>query len=279
LLTGCGPSYRDGDYCAEVEYYNPNTGTRSTYTLKVELEERYMIKIYWPNGGWLDDDHFDPPVIDERGRCEFTSDRGYKYRVNIISSAESGECEYDDYDEDQDQDYEYDDDYGYNDGSPKAHTRTFEECTSELNMTYAEIQDYKNSFGEYIDMEYTDEMFQSMEEYVVNTRNLRAEYAPVQQEVYGGYIQKVTYFTGYGTVLCHTVIVKKAGIYYLMEVMGTLKCTMGTMTFDQSTNSWQDVIVKESPNAREMNGYRMRIVASSSSQAQIENTMNEFCNL
>jgi major membrane immunogen (membrane-anchored lipoprotein) len=25
--------FEDGTYCAEVEYYNPNTGTNSTYTL------------------------------------------------------------------------------------------------------------------------------------------------------------------------------------------------------------------------------------------------------
>ena len=30
--------YPDGTYCAEVEYYNPNTGTRSTYDLDVEVE-------------------------------------------------------------------------------------------------------------------------------------------------------------------------------------------------------------------------------------------------
>ena len=29
--------YPDGEYCAEVEYYNPNTGTRSTYTLNVHV--------------------------------------------------------------------------------------------------------------------------------------------------------------------------------------------------------------------------------------------------
>ena len=29
----------DGDYRADVQYYNPNTGTRATYTLTVEVEK------------------------------------------------------------------------------------------------------------------------------------------------------------------------------------------------------------------------------------------------
>ena len=30
--------YLDGTYCAEINYYNPNTGTNSTYNLNVEVE-------------------------------------------------------------------------------------------------------------------------------------------------------------------------------------------------------------------------------------------------
>ncbi len=29
----------DGDYCAEIKYYNPDTGTNSTYTLPIEVVE------------------------------------------------------------------------------------------------------------------------------------------------------------------------------------------------------------------------------------------------
>ena len=43
----------DGDYCAEIDYYYSKTGTESTYTLKVEIEDNELVKIYWPNGdGW-----------------------------------------------------------------------------------------------------------------------------------------------------------------------------------------------------------------------------------
>lgn len=75
--------YEDGEYCAEVEYYNPNTGTRSTYTLNVEVEDNSLIVIYWPSGGWLDADHFYPEELDADGYCYFTSDMGYDYEVYL----------------------------------------------------------------------------------------------------------------------------------------------------------------------------------------------------
>lgn len=84
--------YPDGTYCAEIEYYNPNTGTRSTYNLDVDVENGDMVKIHWSNGGWLDETHFTPKDITD-GDCSFTSDRGYKYTVTL---QEFGGCGYTD---------------------------------------------------------------------------------------------------------------------------------------------------------------------------------------
>ena len=83
--------YADGDYCATVRYSNPNTGTRSIYILNVEVEDGKLVKIHWPNGGWLDDSHFDPPHINESGFTTFTADNGYEYDVLIKSE---GQCDY-----------------------------------------------------------------------------------------------------------------------------------------------------------------------------------------
>ncbi len=74
--------YVDGTYCAEIEYYNPTTGTRNTYDLDVEVEGGELTEIHWPNGGWLDNSHFTPEDITD-GECEFTSDRGYRYNVTL----------------------------------------------------------------------------------------------------------------------------------------------------------------------------------------------------
>lgn len=84
--------YPDGTYCAEVEYYNPDTGTRNTYTLNVEVENNEVTEIHWPNGGWLDDSHFSPEELDSDGSCSFTSDKGYEYTIQITGS----ECSYTD---------------------------------------------------------------------------------------------------------------------------------------------------------------------------------------
>ena len=112
VLVGCGGNsntnyssyseefgYQDGTYCAEVEYYYYKTGTRSTYTLEVEIESNELIKIYWPNGGWLDDSHFYPPDISD-GYATFTSDRGMEYSIQIVGK--EGECYTDSYVEDID---------------------------------------------------------------------------------------------------------------------------------------------------------------------------------
>ena len=84
--------YKDGTNCADVEYYNPSTGTRNTYDLDVEVEDGELTIIHWPNGGWLDDSHFYPEDITD-GECEFTSDRGYRYTVTL---GKLGGCGYTD---------------------------------------------------------------------------------------------------------------------------------------------------------------------------------------
>lgn len=85
-------AYPDGTYCADIEYYNPDTGTRSTYTLNVEVENNEVIVIQWSNGGWLDSSHFTPEALDSNGSCSFTSDKGYEYDIQITGS----ECNYTD---------------------------------------------------------------------------------------------------------------------------------------------------------------------------------------
>ncbi|MRI63197.1 hypothetical protein EDM00_04200 [Ornithobacterium rhinotracheale] len=72
----------DGIHWAEVEYFNPKTGSHNNYDLRVEVENNELIKIYFPNGGWLDDSHFEPEDISD-GDCTITTDRGYEYYIKI----------------------------------------------------------------------------------------------------------------------------------------------------------------------------------------------------
>lgn len=84
--------YPDGTYCAEIDYYNPDTGTRSTYTLNVEVEDNELTVIQWPNGGWLDSTHFSPEELSSEGDCSFSSYDGNQYDIQITGS----ECSYTD---------------------------------------------------------------------------------------------------------------------------------------------------------------------------------------
>lgn len=80
--------YQDGEYCAEVSYYNPNTGKETDYTLTVEVENGELIKIQWSNGGWLDSSHFTIPDI-SHGFATFTDDKGREFEVKLL---EEGAC-------------------------------------------------------------------------------------------------------------------------------------------------------------------------------------------
>lgn len=85
-------TYPDGTYCADIDYYNSDTGTRSTYTLNVEVESNELTVIHWPNGGWLDSSHFSPEELDSSGSCSFTTYDGKQYDIQINGP----ECNYTD---------------------------------------------------------------------------------------------------------------------------------------------------------------------------------------
>lgn len=76
-------AYPDGTYCADIDYYNPDTGTRSTYTLNVEVENNEVTVIHWTNGGWLDSSHFSPEELDSDGSCSFSTYDGKQYDIQI----------------------------------------------------------------------------------------------------------------------------------------------------------------------------------------------------
>lgn len=92
-------TYSNGSYCAQVDYYYSETGTSSTYTLEVDVEDGELVKIHWPNGGWLDNSHFSTPDISD-GTARFTSYEGVDYTVRILGK--DGDCSLSSYAEDED---------------------------------------------------------------------------------------------------------------------------------------------------------------------------------
>jgi hypothetical protein len=75
--------YEDGAYCADVTYYNPNTGTSSDYSLSVEVVNNEVVQINFDNGGWMNNDHITPQELDENGECTLVNERDYEYTVKI----------------------------------------------------------------------------------------------------------------------------------------------------------------------------------------------------
>ena len=72
----------DGTYPANIDYYNPNTGQSSTYTLDVKVRNGRLVEIEWENGGWLDESHFTAPDISD-GTASFTDDEGREFTVSL----------------------------------------------------------------------------------------------------------------------------------------------------------------------------------------------------
>jgi hypothetical protein len=81
-------AFEDGKHCATVEYHNPKTGNTSSYKLSVEILQNELTKLYWPNGGWLDQNHFCCATLDHRGHTSFTSDKGQEYQVTLTTYEE-----------------------------------------------------------------------------------------------------------------------------------------------------------------------------------------------
>jgi len=75
--------FEDGTYTATVDYYNPETGYSATYTLDVEVEYNQVTIIYFPNDGYLDDDHIWPDYLDESGFVSIEGEDGKTYDIQI----------------------------------------------------------------------------------------------------------------------------------------------------------------------------------------------------
>jgi hypothetical protein len=250
--------FEDGTYCAEVNYYNPNTGTSSTYTLEVEVYNNEVVQINWNNGGWLDEDHFTASSLDEYGTCSFTSYNGYDYTVEIVGK----NCSFLDSKDEM--------------RSLSLPKYTFEQASSILNMTQQEINECdicdedellsENDFNilkDYLDglRIYLKEMRELDDEYK-SIDDIKRAQRKMQNEINEGYIiSKRTH--SFGENRNTTLKIRKRGIVYLLEVQGNSECTMGTAIFDENNLGWQMVYIKQYPDRDEFNGHYMRIIEKS----------------
>lgn len=84
-------TYEDDTYCADVEYYNPDTGFSNDYTLNVDVEYNEVVKIHF-SSGWLDDSEFSSEELDADGYCEIILFDGREFTIQITGS----ECSFND---------------------------------------------------------------------------------------------------------------------------------------------------------------------------------------
>ncbi len=79
--SGC--EFEDGSYSATVDYNNSETGYSATYTLDVEVSDCQVIRINFPNDGYLDEDHISYADIDEDGTASVDGEDGKTYQIQI----------------------------------------------------------------------------------------------------------------------------------------------------------------------------------------------------
>jgi len=240
--------FEDATYCAEVDYYNPNTGKSSEYTLEVDVESNEVTTIYWGNGGWLDEDHFTPELLDEQGECSFSSDRGYEYTVQILGQDCDNLDTYDEY------------------KSKNLPMYSFDEAVYLVGLTQDEIDDLnvyeegdvlsendllllKNYINKIRDFERNNQIDDS------NINRIRNAQVNLQREIDNGYITNIRKSNA-----AQIITIEKKGRVYELEVSGNRECTMGTATFDENNYDWQMVYIKQYPNQESYKGYYMRII-------------------
>jgi hypothetical protein len=233
--------FEDGTYCAEVEYYNPITGTRSPYELEVEVSGNQVVQINFGNGGWLDTDHFSPEDLDSDGQCTIVSDRNYEYTIQLVEK--DGNCRQDDIPGEEEPEVLF----------------SLQQCAQIYNISKSELNKYMRDFNVGPNDQYTEEMCENMGDYIQEIRKLNQKWGKTQNEIKNGYITNITRRSAFG-VTSQVVTIQKNGIVYQLEVRGSEECTMGTAIFDENNYDWQLVYIKQYPDRESYSGHYMRII-------------------
>ena len=253
--------FEDGTYCADVTYYNPNTGTSNDYTLEVEVSSNEVTQINFGNGGWLDSDHMSPETLDENGECTITSDKNYEYSIKITGR-----------------------DCGYSDNiNPETDEEdpiaqfTVKDCAKSYKMSEKELRDCEKTLSLNRDELINEEMCKIMCNYISEVREEMANWEPIENEMNEGYIQGVYFYAAHEIATCHQIIVLKHGKYYWLQVSGNSKCSTGTMKFNENLSGWQSVPVKYSPNSASYSVYNMKMMGENSSKSSLDSEIKNYC--
>ena len=85
FLMSCGNAQYNGTYCVDVDYYNPNTGTQSSYRLIAIASNNKLVQLNFPNGGDLDIKDFGNVKFKDKTAIAIVGS-GKSYRVKILKA-------------------------------------------------------------------------------------------------------------------------------------------------------------------------------------------------
>ena len=133
------------------------------------------------------------------------------------------------------------------------------EPKSEINYKFCElISEDINNMRE-IDQEFNNKI-----------KELTKKQSALNEELNLGEIYQVTNLSG-GALAKQTIIVKKQGVFYILDVLGSKECQMAaTIEFNESYYGYQDVWVKTSPNSDKRYGFKMKILAKNLDMSVLE---------
>lgn len=93
LLSCSSPEIQDGKYCADIEVHNWKNDKDSNYKLQVEVENNQIVKIYWSNGGYLDETHFNPSEAELNKKDKTALFEDDRERMFLVKLLENDNCE------------------------------------------------------------------------------------------------------------------------------------------------------------------------------------------
>ena len=83
IIASNPATYKNGSYMATIDFFNPQTSYRATYTLKIGVEHGWVTSIAFPNDEYMGNDHITPAELDADGGCNVYGEHGKLYTVQI----------------------------------------------------------------------------------------------------------------------------------------------------------------------------------------------------
>ena len=169
-------------------------------------------------------------------------------------------------------------------GCPNAQMKPIiaSDCFKALLLTKKEINDIIKLYKIEPKSEINFKLCELISEYINNIRQIDQEFSSkigeiskkqstlLNEELNQGEIYQVTNLSG-GALKKQTIIVKKQGVFYILDVLGSKEChKAATIEFNENYSGYQDVWVKTSPNSNKRDGFKMKILAKNSDMSVLE---------